>query len=330
MRRSIVSVSAGLSVFLLAFFFVAMTDGNVLLAFIPGTFQNPLTRTFRRRSTRVIVSKTPCTQRTKESQCAEGVAGGTCYWDAHGNKCVVTKPGCIDDDGGLNFYRASVTYGLENAADTAANAHADYCETVRTGSGKVVTEYYCTADGFVAYQAFRCPIWCEKGACQVPKKPEGDDGTLPPLTQRVLELSPGSFPYGSIDASSYESEIALTPRYSFLLQRVTPSVSACSGQCTYEVTVSDSARRVLTKLTGKIRDGTDLSAAADLPIRLDINKRYYFLQRMTSDKSVTFGTTGAIVDIPRAKIEVITSQSGNTDYKKWGTPVFAVDGLFVK
>jgi len=330
MRRSFVVVSTGLSVFLLVLCSMAVTEGGGLLAVTGTSFQNSLSKTFRRRSTRTSVSSVPCIQRVKQEECAKGVVGGTCYWNARSKRCGEKKPECYDEDGGLNFFRASTTYGFDVATDTAADAHADYCENVRTGSGRVMTEYYCATDGLVAYLSFRCPLWCVSGACQRPKGPEGDTGEVPRLTQRVVELSSGVTPYHAVSASSYESEITLTPRYSFLFQRFVPSVSACTGQCTYEVTVSDSARRVLIKLIGKAKDGTDLSAGTDLPIQLEAKKRYYVLQRMTSDQSVTFGTTGPNPENVRANIEVVTSQSGTTDYRKWGTAIFAIEGMFVK
>jgi hypothetical protein len=322
-RRIFSFVLVGIS--LVALGLVSAGAGDAMFAYLSTS-----ARFNRRSATQPVVSTVPCAKRTTKDECKQGAVERACIWDAVTEKCEVEPQTCIDDDGGLDFYRASATRGRAAVANAAGDVFHDFCEYALTGSGQLsVTEFYCAPDGLVQSLTFHCPKWCVNGACQKTASSAGGGKANPQLTQRLLELSPGGPPNNSITLLSYESEISFSLRSPFLLQSFTPSVTACPGTCVYEVILRDAGKNVLAKMTGSAQSGAVLSAGLTLPIPLKAGISYNILQFVKSDRPMTIRTTGP-TSASRDMVNIITSKSDGADYRAWGTMVITIMGMFTK
>ncbi|MEM5812461.1 MAG: hypothetical protein QW286_01965, partial [Candidatus Aenigmatarchaeota archaeon] len=71
---------------------------------------------------------------------------------------------CNDSDGGKDYYVKGTTYGVLYTTASLENYYKTYTDNCSPETGSLI-EYYCSNNGYVFNEWYKCPNGCVDGAC---------------------------------------------------------------------------------------------------------------------------------------------------------------------
>jgi len=150
--------------------------------------------------------------------------------------------------------------------------------------------------------------------------------------QQPLLIWPAGRPtVDPISVTSFENEISVLSRYAMLLQRIAPDTTACKGECTFTVTVTDRVSGVIAKATRRTTSDADLTAQFPLPVRLEANRTYVFTHVLTSASSVTLRAGAEDPSAQsRMRVQVLSSKIDGKDRTDGAGMAFTLQGSFAE